>query len=197
MQPPESDKTNFEAVQTSAPVRPAHPKWLRVLLRIFSPLMRLPLFDGLGRTTWLILSVAGLAAFLTGTFGAPTTAIDATPQARYSWAWWTTSLEFHRELQLASFADVEIESVAVVRTPTGQDRVFIAGRNALLAFSNDAGHTWTRVNYDPLVGGFAVTGQRAPFPDTPRISEPASLTEAGNTNAKNPATSAPAKGAAP
>jgi len=193
LQPPKSDQSNSAVVQTSTPVTTAHPKWLRILLRIFSPLMRLPFLGGLGRTTWLILSVAALAAFLAGGFWARTTTVDAAAPPRFSWTWWTTSLEFHRELQLASLSDAEIESVAVVRMPSGTDRIFIAGRNALLAFSDDAGHTWTELNYDPLMGGFAVMGQRAPFPDAAGILAPTSQPGAGNAKVAKPATKVPPK----
>src|SRR5271170_4079301 len=111
--------SSSETVKTDAPVNPARPKRLPILIKTLAPLLRLPLLRGLGRTTWLIFSLAALAVFLGGSFWARRTAIEAPPPARTSWYWWASSLEFHRELQLASFENAEIESVAVVRLPTG------------------------------------------------------------------------------
>ena len=182
MQPSKFDQSSAAPVQTSEPPKPARPKWLNILIKIFSPLMRLPVFGGLGRTPWLIAAVIALGVFLAGSFWARITPIDAALPARYSWSWWTSSLEFHRELQLASFQDEEIESVAVVRIASGKDRVFIAGTNALLAYSDDAGHTWITLKYDPLTAGFAIPGRRAPFPDSSLLLAPAPQTGDGSGN---------------
>ena len=193
MQPPNSSDSSSSVTQTSEPAKQPRAKRLRRIFRVLSPLMRLPFLGGLGRTTWLILALGGLVGFSAGSFWAHTTAIEAAAPARFSWSWWTTSLEIHRELQLASFGDEEIESVAVVRTPAGNDRILVAGRNALLAFSDDAGRTWTRVLYDPLMGGFAVAGKRAPFPDTSGISVATPPSNTGAKPAAAPAANTPSK----
>lgn len=163
MQPQVDSSTSSPAVQTVA--KRKRPSWPRAFSWILSPLLRLPLIGGVSRTFWLISSIVGFLTFVAGSFWAPTTPLEQAPPARFSSAWWVTSLELNREYQLAGFGDEDIESVAVARTPAGQERVFVGGHNGLLAFSDDRGHTWTRLNYDGLMGGFAVSGQRAPFPD--------------------------------
>lgn len=137
--------------------------------------MRIPVLSGFGRGVWLVLSAAGLAAFVLGWALSRTPDITEASPSRGSANWWTSPLEYNRELQLSNFDDAEIEAVAVVRKPDKQDRLFVAGRNALLAFSDDEGRTWTRAYFDPLMGGFAISGKRAPRPDTtaPAVRTPA------------------------
>jgi len=148
---------------------------LRKSLRAFVPLMRIPLLSGFGRGVWLILSVTGLITFVLGWALARTPDINEASPSRGSASWWTSPLEYNRELQLSNFDDAEIEAVAVVRKPDGQDRLFVAGRNALVAFSDDEGRTWTRAYFDPLMGGFAIPGKRSPRPDVtvPAVQTPA------------------------
>ena len=159
------NKSSYQQEEQSKTSRPGRKERFRSILRGISPLMKIPLFGGFSRTIWLILAFGGFAVFLLAAILANPSPIDSPLPKRYSGAWWTAAMEINRGLQLASFGDSDLSSVAVVPLPSGKDRLIVGGKGGLLVFSDGNGGTWTRLVYDGKMGGFAISGKRAPFPD--------------------------------
>jgi hypothetical protein len=172
LQPSNFDQPSSEAVQTSTPVKPAHAKWLRIFIKTQRLAMALPLVGEFSRGIWLALAACALAGAILGGILARAPDIYAESAPKGFWNWLTTPIEFHPEMQLANFDDLDLQAVAVATDSSGRERLFVTGENALVAFSDDRGRNWTRVYYDPLMGGFAVQGKRAPFPVTYSTTSP-------------------------
>ena len=75
-------------------------------------------------------------------------------------SWWLESIEWNSMRGLPEI----IGNINAVAIQPGSFRVWIAGEVGLLAFSDDVGKHWTKLDYDAPTGTFSVGGTQANAP---------------------------------
>lgn len=124
-----------------------------------------------GRTLWF---AAALLVFLVSTGIAltrPPRPDVFRPPELFSWAWWTSPVEWNGAARLTAFTG-EIRSITTV---PGTETVWVAGLDGLLIRSSESGRSWESVA----------------LPDSARLVQPRGVDRGGNPLPANPTRRAP------